>query len=259
MIIVVVMLWALIPSLFAPQSPIKIDPSATLESPSPDHLLGTDSLGRDVFSRVIYGARSALTGPLIMAILTIAISCLLALLAGYLGGSVDSLISRVIDVLYSLPPLIIAIVAVGVLGGGYWLALAILTVLNIPNNFRALRAPVLERRRLAYVEAAETLGVSRWRVMVRHLLPNIMPVVAAVFFLRLTYAIVELSSMSFLGLGVPPGTADWGRMLAENRGNVFENPWAAIGPGLAIVFTAVSANIIGDWLYERFEQRARAR
>jgi ABC-type dipeptide/oligopeptide/nickel transport system permease subunit len=163
------------------------------------------------------------------------------------------------DILYALPPLIVAIVAVGVFGGGYWLAIAVLIVLNLPHNVRLLRAAVVERRHLPFVEAAETLGVSRLRMMFVHLLPNIAPVVAACFFLRFTYGIVDLSSLSFLGLGVPPGSTDWGRMLAENRAIIFQNLWAALGPGLALVLSAVSANIVGDRLYERFERRGRER
>jgi ABC-type dipeptide/oligopeptide/nickel transport system permease subunit len=116
---------------------------------------------------------------------------------------------------------------------------------------------VVERRNLPYIEAAETLGVSKLRMMFGHLLPNIAPVIAAAFFLRFTYGIVDLSSLSFLGLGSPPGSTDWGRMLAENQVNIFQNVWAALAPGLALVLTAVSTNIVGERLYERFERQGR--
>jgi ABC-type dipeptide/oligopeptide/nickel transport system permease subunit len=259
LVLAAIVAWALAPGLFAPGSPTAIVPTESLQAPTGAHPLGTDELGRDVLSRVIFGARSALLGPLIIATATLVLSTALSLLAGYYGGHVDAIVGRAVDVLYSLPPLIVAIVLVGVLGGGYWLAIAVLIVLHIPHNVRVLRAAVIERRHLPYVEAAESLGASPLAVMGRHLLPNILPTVAAAFFLRFTYGLVDLSSLSFLGLGVPPGSADWGRMLAENRVLVFENAWAALGPGVALVLTAVSANLVGDWLYERFERRARSR
>jgi ABC-type dipeptide/oligopeptide/nickel transport system permease subunit len=250
---------ALVPGLFAPASPTTIDPTTGLQAPSAAHVLGTDQLGRDVLSRVIFGARSALVGPLIVATATLVLSTALSLLAGYCGGLTDAVVSRSVDLLYSLPPLIVAIVLVGVFGGGYWMAIGVLIVLNVPHNVRILRAAVIERRHLPYVEAAETLGAPPLRIMTRHLLPNIAPVVAVCFFLRFTYGLVDLSALSFLGLGVPPGSTDWGRMLAENRVLIFQNAWAAVAPGAALVITAVSANFVGDWLYEHFERRGRAR
>jgi len=258
-VLAVMAVCALLPRLVAPQDPALINPTESLQRPGGAHLLGTDQLGRDVLSRVIHGAGTALSGPLIIATATIVLSLALSLVAGYFGGWVDAIVGRGVDLLYSLPPLIVAIVLVGVFGGGYWLAIGVLIVLNIPQNVRIMRAAVIERRGLPYVEAAETLGVSPLRIMVRHLLPNIAPVVAACFFLRFTYGIVDLSSLSFLGLGVPPGSSDWGRMLAENRVQIFENAWASIAPGLALVLTAVSANFVGDWLYEHFERRGRTR
>ncbi|MBN9622411.1 MAG: ABC transporter permease [Actinobacteria bacterium] len=259
LLLLVVVVCAVVPGLLAPDSPSQINPLEGLQPPSAAHLLGTDALGRDVLSRVIYGARSVLTGPLIVAIAVLAISTALALLSGYRGGWVDGVLGRTMDTLYALPPLIVAIVLVGVFGGGYTLAICVLIVFNIPNSFRALRAAVVERRGLPYVDAARSLGVPPRRVMLQHLLPNIVPLIVAGFFLRLTYGVVELSSLSFLGLGVPPGSADWGRMLAENRAGIFENAWAAIAPGVALVVVTVSANFVGDWLYERVEQKRRSR
>jgi ABC-type dipeptide/oligopeptide/nickel transport system permease subunit len=258
-VLAAIVLFAVAPAIFAPENPDRIDPAAGLQPPSSEHLLGTDQLGRDVLSRVIHGSRSALLGPLLVGTTTLLIATALALAAGYFRGRVDAAISRVIDVLYSLPSLIVAIVVVGVFGGGYWLAIATLIVLGLPANVRLIRAGVIEQRFLPYVEAAQVQGLSSMRIMFRHVLPNIAPVILAAFFLRFTYGIVDLSSLSFLGLGVPPGSPDWGRMLAENRVTVFQNAWGAIVPGLMLVMTAVSANLVGDWLYQRFEERRRAR
>ncbi|MBB4660443.1 ABC transporter permease [Conexibacter arvalis] len=252
-------LCAIAPGLLAPQDPALIDPAGGLQTASGAHLLGTDALGRDVLSRVVAGARSALVGPLILTSATVVISTFLALLAGYLGGWFDAVVSRVADTIYALPALIVTIVIVGVFGGGWWLAIGVLVVFNTPTALRILRAAVIERRDLPYVEAARTIGVSRWSIMVRHLLPNLEPMIVTCFFLGFTYGMVELSALSFLGLGVPPGSPDWGRMLAENRVQVAQNPWAAVAPGIAIVATVLSANILGGWIYERLERRKRER
>jgi peptide/nickel transport system permease protein len=148
---------------------------------------------------------------------------------------------------------------VGIAGGGYAVAVALLVVFFSPSDTRIVRGEALRQRSLPYVEAARTLGLPRWRIVFRHLGPNVLPVVVAYVFLDFAFALVSLSGLSFLGIGIPPGTADWGLMLFENRSLVFSNPWAAVGPGIAIVLTAASMNLIGDWLYERLSGRGDAR
>lgn len=258
LVLALVILAALLPAI-APQNPGAINNADVLNGPGGGYLLGTDQLGRDVFSRLIAGARTALFGPLLLAIATVLISTTLALLAGWMGGWVDALISRAVDFLYSVPALVVAIVIVGVLGGGYFMAIAVLVVFGLPQNVRVVRAAVLERVNLPYVEAARTLGVRGSAIVLQHLLPGIMPVVVASFFLQFAYGIVDLSSLAFLGLGVPPGASDWGRQLAENRVSVYDNVWAAAAPGLALVAVAASMNLIGDWWFSRFEKAQRDR
>jgi len=243
--------------LLAPQDPGAVGAAESLAEPSAAHLLGTDDLGRDVFSRVVAGARSSVGGPLAIASGVLLVATALALLAAYRGGWVDSVLGRVTDLIFSLPALLVAIVVVGVVGGGYAVAIAVLIVLNIPQNFRIIRAAALEQRVLPYVEAAECVGARPGRVMVRHLLPNVLGFVLACFCLRFTFAIVELSSLSFLGLGVPAGSADWGRMVSEYRLFLEVNPWASIGPVLALILTAASMNIVGDWVYDRVSRSGR--
>lgn len=257
-VLTAVVVCALVPAL-APQSATHIDAGKSLLGPSGEHLLGTDQLGRDVLSRIVAGARSALLGPLLLATGSVTISAALALAAGYFGGVVDAVISRAVDVLYSVPAVIVAIVVVGVVGGGFWVALAVLLVFGLPQGVRVFRAAVLERVRLPYVEAAQTLGVRPSRIVLGHLLPNLLPLIVAGFFLKFTYGIVDLSSLSYLGLGVPPGAADWGRMLSENRIALDSNAWAAAGPGIALVLVAVSMNLVGDWLFARYERTGRSR
>ncbi|WP_214106141.1 ABC transporter permease [Acrocarpospora catenulata] len=243
----------------APHDPDLIDGAVAFQSPGSQYWLGTDNLGRDVFSRIVAGTRTGLLGPLILAIGTTLLATLVAVVAGYLGGHVDALTGRVIDVLYAVPPMVVAIVVVGITGGGWWIALAVLLVFGLPINIRLLRSAVIVRARLPYIEAARTSGFSGTRIMVFHLLPTIAAFLVAVFFLTFTYGIVDLSALSFLGLGVPPGASDWGRMIAENRAYLFQNAWATIGPTIAVVLVAVSANVVGDWIYSRYESRGRTR
>jgi peptide/nickel transport system permease protein len=250
---------ALFGTAIAPHDPRHIDLLNSSLGPGAGHLLGTDQLGRDVLSRTLAGARTAVAGPLAIALATTVLATVIGLLAGYLGGFADTAISRACDVVYALPPLLVAIVVVGVLGGGYGLAIAVLVVLNLPWNIRNLRAATLEQRSLPYVEAARVMNLSRWRIMRVHILPNIKPVVLSSFFLGFTYAFVDLSTLSFLGLGVDPGTPDWGRMIAESRVLVFENPWAALAPLIMLVLTAMSANLLGDAIDDRVGARGTAR
>jgi peptide/nickel transport system permease protein len=223
--------------------------------PGGGHLAGTDLLGRDVLSRTIVGARTALMGPTIVAVGAFAIATVLGLLSGYLGGVIDSIVMRWVDFMFALPGPLIAIVIVGVAGGGFWTAVVVLVVLFTAPDTRIVRSAVLEQRPLPYIEAARTLGISRGRIMFLHILPNILPIVAAYVVLDFAFALVSLAGLSFLGLGVSPGQADWGRMLFENRTLLLTNPMAAILPGAAIVVTAGSINIIGDWIYQRMAAR----
>ena len=232
---------------------------ATFQSPSSAHLLGTDDLGRDVLARVFVGARSAVIGPVLVALGSMLVGNALGLTAGYAGGRVEAVIMRLIDFVYSLPALLVGIVVAGVLGGGYLLAVGILVFVLCPYDARIVHAAVLDQKHRAYVEAARTLGLPGWRIVVRHLLPNVLPLSIVTAFVNFAYALTLLSSLSFLGLGVPPGQADWGRMLAEARDYLFENPVAALVPAVMIVSTAASMNIVGDHFYERMTARGRAR
>lgn len=243
----------------APHDPDLIDGSATLQGPSAEHWLGTDNLGRDVLSRVIVGARTGLLGPLLLAAATTLLATMVALLTGYAGGRLDALTGRVIDVLYAVPAMVVAIVVVGITGGGWWTALAVLLVFGLPINIRLLRSAVIVRAHLPYIEAARTSGFSAPRILAFHLLPTVYSFVVAVFFLTFTYGIVDLSALSFLGLGVPPGASDWGRMISEGRAYLTQNAWATVAPTIAVVLVAVSANVVGDWIYSRYESHGRAR
>ena len=258
-LLVVVFVCAAFGQWIAPQDPNEQDLSVGLSAPSAQHWLGTDDLGRDIFSRTIAGARSAVVGPLIIAVGAMLIGAVLGLLAGYNGGAIDSGISRWVELIYALPALLVAIVVVGVFGGGYFLAVLLLVVLFSPVDTRIARAATLDQRSRPYVEAARLLDLPRWRIMYRHIWPNVMPLSLANAFLTFAFALVSLAALSYLGLGVGPGAADWGRMLSESRTLLFDNAAAAIAPGVAIALTAVSISIVGDWLSEHLSERGRSR
>jgi peptide/nickel transport system permease protein len=243
----------------APHDPAAQDLVSTLAHPSPAHWLGTDDLGRDVLSRTVAGARTAVLGPLFIALGAMLIGNIFGLLAGYHGGLVDAVIMRVADLVYALPALLVAIVVVGVLGGGYFRAVALLVFLYCPFDTRLVRAATLEQRSRPYVEAARTLGLRRRRIIFVHIWPNVLAVAVANATLAFAFALVSLSALSFLGIGAGPGTADWGRMLADSRTLLFDNPATALAPGIALVVTAASVNVIGDWLFEQLSDRGQVR
>ncbi len=254
-----VVVCAIFGAWIAPHDPTAQDLLTGLQPPGGDHTLGTDDLGRDILSRTIVGARTALIGPLIIAIGAMLIGNVLGLVAGYRGGLTDSIISRAVDFVYAMPALLVAIVVVGVLGGGYYLAVGLLVILFSPVDTRIVRGATLDQRSRPYVEAARVLGLSSGRIMFRHIWPNVLPLALANAFLTFAFSLVSLSALSFLGLGVGPGAADWGRMLSDSREFLFDNAAAALAPGVALVAMAASVNVIGDWIFEWLSDRGRAR
>jgi peptide/nickel transport system permease protein len=250
-IMAVVIVCALFGASVAPDSPFTQRLQLGDVPPSAEFLAGTDLLGRDVLSRVIYGAWTALVGPIVVAVGAWMIATMLGLLSGYLGGWVDSAIMRWVDFMLALPAPLIAIVVVGVVGGGYWTAVMVLIILFTAPDTRIVRSAVLEQRPRPYIDAARALGVSKTRILFIHILPNVLPLILAYVVLDFAFALVNLAGLSFLGLGVEPGTPDWGRMLFENRTILFTNPVALLLPAAMVILTAVSMNLIGDWLFER--------
>jgi peptide/nickel transport system permease protein len=250
-VVAIVTICAVFRSDIAPDSPFTQRLDIGDKPPSAAFVAGTDLLGRDVLSRVIHGARTALVGPIVVAAGAFAIATLLGLLSGYLGGWIDTAIMRWVDFMLALPGPLVAIVVVGVIGGGYWTAVLVLIILFTAPDTRIVRSAVLEQRPLPYIDAARSLGVSKRRILFVHILPNILPLILAYVVLDFAFALVNLAGLSFLGLGVEPGTPDWGRMLFENRNILFTNPLGLLLPAGMIILTAVSMNLIGDWLFER--------
>jgi peptide/nickel transport system permease protein len=250
---------ALLPGLVAPGS-TQQDILLGVSGPGiAGHPLGTDTLGRDILKLTLGGTPSAIAGPLVIAVGSMLLGLLLGTLAGYRGGPLDAVIARWADLLLALPAVLLAVVVAGIVGGGYWITVAVLIVLFSPSDIRLIRGAVMEQKTQPYIESAKVLRMPAWRIMFRQLLPNVMPVALANVMLNIAFAIVAMSSLSYLGLGVGPGSPDWGRQLSDGQNILAANPAAIVAPGVMIVATATAINIVGDWLYEWLTARAASR
>jgi ABC-type dipeptide/oligopeptide/nickel transport system permease subunit len=258
-VLVLIVVIAITANWITPYDPYAQDLIASSQGPSSAHWLGTDQLGRDILSRLMVGSRTGIIGPAIVAICATVLGTLIGLWAGFTGGLTDSVTMRSIDVVYAIPPLLVAVVLVGLLGGGYWLAVAVLIVLSAPADVRVVRAAVMAQRELPYIAAARTLGLSQTRIAFKHVLPNVAPTLAANALLQFVVALIALSGLAFLGIGVSAGTPDWGLMIAENRSILDLNPWAVIAPALCITLLAVAVAILGDRIFEVATDRGASR
>ena len=238
---------------------IKPDPLLGVTPPgTPGHIFGTDLLGRDILSLSIAGTRSAVVGPIAIALGSMLLGMLLGTMSGYTGGWLDLVLSKWADLLLALPVTLIALVVAGLVGGGYWITVVVLIVLFSPTDIRMMRSAVMTQSTRPYIESAKVLDLSRWRIMFRHILPNVLPIAIATMLLNIAFALVAMSALSFLGLGVGPGQPDRGRQLSDGRNLLTENPGAVLVPGLLIILTATAVNLIGDWIQERYDARVEA-
>lgn len=232
----------------APYDPTSTSPRAMLQPPSAEHLLGTDDLGRDVLSRLLYAGRVSLGLALAVAVGSVGIGALLGGVAGLLGGRSDRAISAVVDTLLAIPPLALAMVASAFVQLDLARLTAILALVSWPGVARIARGQVLSLREREYVEAARAAGAGPPRLLLRHLLPNATAPLAVAGTLLVATAILVESALSYLGFGLPPPTASWGGMLNEAQLWFQEAPWLAIFPGLAITLAVASVNVVGDAL-----------
>ena len=250
--IVVLVLIAVFAPLISPHDPNAVNLSNTLAEPGNGYPLGTDASGRDILSRLFYGARTSLLGPLLVIALSTLVGVPLGLLGGYRGGVVDGVLGRTWDVLFAFPALLLAIVIVAAFGAGFWTAVLAISIIYVPLLARVVRGVTLVEREKAYVDALKVQGFSGPRVALRHVLPNIAPTIAAQATLNFGYALLDLAGLAFLGLGVQPPTADWGQMLASGRGALILHHYVeVIAASAAIAISVIAFNIAGDALSQR--------
>jgi len=236
------------------------DPYATyvgprLAPPSRAFLFGTDLLGRDLLSRIIYGSRLSLVVGVLSALVSLIFGVLLGTISGYFGGLIDSLLMKIVDVWLGFPPLIFALAIVTILGKGVNNVVLAVGISGIPRLARVVRAQALSVREVPFIEAARAIGASPWRIMLVHLVPNVIPTVIILSTLQIASAIISASSLSFLGMGAQPPTAEWGLMLQEGRAYMRHAWWMTVFPGMALFLTVMAVNLLGDRLRELLDPR----
>jgi len=223
--------------------------------PSLKHWFGVDPLGRDIFSRILMGARISLTAGFVSVSVGALVGTALGLIAGYREGWWDSIIMRLCDVLFAFPGILLAIGIVAILGGGMTNVIIAVAIFSIPTFARLVRGNTLSLKHLTYVEAARSVGASGWTIVVRHIFPGTIAAVVVYFSLRIGTSIITAASLSFIGMGAQPPTPEWGAMLNEARADMMSSPHVAIFPSLAIFFTVLAFNLLGDGLRDALDPK----
>jgi peptide/nickel transport system permease protein len=246
---------ALAAPLLAPYDPVATSWGAIRKAPSGAHLFGTDELGRDVFSRVIFGARASLLAGVVSVLISLSLGIPIGLLAGYVGRWTDGVISRITDAMLATPFLILAIALAAFLGPSLTNAMIAIGISATPVFIRLTRAQVLSVKVEDYVEAARALGNPHWRIALRHILPNVVPPLIVQATLAIAAAVIAEASLSFLGLGQQPPAPSWGSMLNTAKNYIEQAPWMAVWPGVSIFALVLSFNLLGDGLRDALDPR----
>lgn len=248
----VILALGIVSIFYTPYDVYQMNTSVRSQAPSMAHLFGTDNFGRDILSRAMVGARFTLLVSGSTVILATAISIVLGLMCGYVGGMLDEVIMRVIDAINSFPSILIALVMVSVLNYGKLTIIPALVIMFIPSFTRIVRTGTLQYKNAEFVLCNKVYGDSDLRILFIHILPNIYPLLLSSVVIGLSNAILAESSMSYLGLGIQPPIPSWGRMLKEAQDIIFSTPWAALAPGLMIVLTIVGLNCIGEGIRKKY-------
>ena len=246
---------AVIGPLFVPYDPLAMYLDSLRQPPSGSHLLGTDSKGRDILSRVVHSARISLAVGITASLFSLCIGTFAGLIAGYFGGKVDMVLSQVFDIFLAFPSLLLAIGISAVMPPGLASAMLAITIVSWAGFARLVRGLTLSLKEQTYVEASAAIGATTGRILFRHILPNALPLLLVAGSLRVGGFILLEAALSFLGLGVQPPTPTWGSMISLNRMYINSAPWMVIFPGLAISVTVISFNILGDFLRDKLDPR----
>ncbi|BEP17419.1 ABC transporter permease [Pyrofollis japonicus] len=252
-IVLAIVVMAVFAPFIAPYDPTKMV-DTPLQPPSTKHLLGTDKLGRDVFSRIVYGGRIVLWVVALAIAISASIGIPLGLLSGYYGGRTDRALSMVMDAIYAFPSLILAIALAAVLGPSPVNAAIAISVVYIPTYFRMIRGQVLQVKATPFIESARALGLPSSRIMMKHILPHLLPTIMVVFSLSAADAVLTEAALSFLGLAVKPPTPDWGFDLYNAKAFIRSAPWLIMGPGIMITLLALGLALIGEGLGEKIRK-----
>lgn len=245
-------LLALVGPFLAPYEPSQTDILAASQGPTAEHLLGTDALGRDLLSRLLYGARTSFFGPGLIVVLSLSLGTGLGVLAAWRGGLLDSLLSKVFNVLFAVPGILVAIVAGAVFGGGFWAPVLALSLVYTPYIARIVRSGALSQRNMPYVEACLLAGMSGRRICTRHILRNLVPLVLAQATISFGSALMDFGAASFLGVGIQPPQAEWGLMVSEGQSELLDGAMQqSLSAGLMILISVVSFNVLGERLATR--------
>lgn len=258
-VVAVFLLLTAFPFLFTSHNPIGKDLAQRLVGPSATHWFGTDDLGRDVFARVVYGARISLMVGLISVGIAMVAGSLVGVTAGYFGGKLGEVLMRGIDVLLAFPSILLAILIVAILGPGLINAMVAIGIVNVPIYARLLRSTTLQLRNQEFIEAAHSVGAGDWYIIFKHILPNCLSSLIVQVTLGIGAAILETAGLSFLGLGAQPPTPEWGTMLAQSKDFIRTAPWTLMFPGFAITMVVVAFNLMGDGLRDMLDPRTAKR
>ena len=256
-IIGVLLLVAILADIIAPYSYQEQNYSAIAQGPSLEHLFGTDNMGRDIFSRCVYGARWSLPIGLLCVVAGMALGGTVGVVAGYFGGRVDNVIMRIMDVFQAIPAILMAIAVVAVLGNGIGQLVAAMSIAFMPNVARTCRAAIFTVKDSEYVEASKAIGVSRGKIIVRHLIPNAIGVIVINAVGMVGAAILMVSTLSYIGVGIVPPTPEWGAILSAGKEYIRSGVHMVLFPGLMIMFTVISFNLFGDGLRDALDPRLK--
>ncbi len=249
---------ALFAQVIAPYDPIQVRMGVALQPPSTAHLLGTDEFGRDILSRIMFGARVAFQIGFLAAVIALGIGVTLGMIAGFYGGGiVDQVIMRLVDVMLGFPYLLLAMIIVAILGPSLVNAMIAVGIVNVPIYARLVRGSVLAVREREYVQACRAVGGNGPRIVIRHILPNILSPIIVQATLGVGQAIINAAGLSFLGLGAQPPAAEWGAMLASGREYILRAPWVGAFPGMAIFVMVLGLNLLGDGLRDALDPKLK--
>ena len=256
-ILLVEIILVILAPVIAPYDYTAMDIVAAQQGPSAAHWFGTDELGRDIFSRVLYGGRYSISMGVLAVMISTTVGMTIGAIAGYFGGKVDNILMRLLDVIQSLPAMLLSIVLSAVLGPGYFNTILALSVNGMPASARMLRAQMMKVRGNEYIEAAQSINCSKFRIIVRHMIPNSFSPNIVQATMAIAHMIVMAASLSFIGLGVQPPTPEWGAMLTGARQFIRQCPHMVIFPGLAIAVTVLAVNLMGDGLRDALDPKLK--